>query len=227
MGRCYEFGVTVEDGCDHAMVVSAEGGVCECSECGASCRGRFTGCEAVLARPGHVPIAAPRHLVDSHRPRSETVPLLAADPSPGGALAPSMAAEAPGHVPARSDAMAALETLPKTVEALGEAIDALGDELRQRDDDLTAVFDRLSSAYERVARELASDRNARDRLVAAVEDLSRRVDALDADGDRDRDRDVLALRLRLGRRRRQSEPATDVTSSAPVAPVARLPLREA
>lgn len=59
MGRCYEFGVVIHEGCEHTMVVSPEGGACLCGSCGASCTGRFRGCDAVLALPGHIPIAAP------------------------------------------------------------------------------------------------------------------------------------------------------------------------
>ncbi len=59
MGRCYEFGVEIHAGCEHAMVVTAEGGACECKVCSTVCPGRFAGCAAVVAIPGRVPPSAP------------------------------------------------------------------------------------------------------------------------------------------------------------------------
>ncbi|MGI8685799.1 MAG: hypothetical protein ACR2MO_12065 [Acidimicrobiales bacterium] len=59
MGRCYEFGVEIHAGCEHAMVVTAEGGACECNVCSTVCPGRFAGCAAVVAIPGRVPPSAP------------------------------------------------------------------------------------------------------------------------------------------------------------------------
>lgn len=41
------------------MVVSGEGGSCECASCGSRCPGRFAGCAAVVAVPGRVPPSAP------------------------------------------------------------------------------------------------------------------------------------------------------------------------
>lgn len=60
MGRCYEFGAVVVSGCDHPMVVVAEGGACACTECAAFCRGKFSGCPDIVARPGYVPVLAPK-----------------------------------------------------------------------------------------------------------------------------------------------------------------------
>src|SRR5688572_23223867 len=64
MGRCYEFGVAVAEGCEHAMVVTPEGGACQCRGCGVRCEGRFPGCAAIVAIPNRVPPAA-RTLVAS------------------------------------------------------------------------------------------------------------------------------------------------------------------
>ena len=59
MGRCYEFGVVIAEGCDHVMVVPAEGGKCVCSGCGTDCLGRFNGCASIISQPGYVPLLAP------------------------------------------------------------------------------------------------------------------------------------------------------------------------
>src|SRR5689334_18886917 len=59
MGRCYEFGASIADGCEHAMQVGPEGGYCRCTGCGTRCEGRFHGCAAILARPGYKPVGAP------------------------------------------------------------------------------------------------------------------------------------------------------------------------
>src|SRR5689334_10238395 len=60
MGRCYEFGVSIADGCEHAMAVADEGGYCHCTACGSRCDGRFRACAEVVAKPGYVPVAAPK-----------------------------------------------------------------------------------------------------------------------------------------------------------------------
>ena len=47
MGWCQEFGVQIEDECDHLMVASYDS--CSCAECGVVCRGKFPGCATVWA----------------------------------------------------------------------------------------------------------------------------------------------------------------------------------
>src|SRR5947208_2289691 len=89
MGRCYEFGVAVVEGCEHAMVVSAEGGACQCSVCGAHCPGRFEGCEAIVAVPGRVPPLAPEWSTAACR--GEAMPV--APPPTNGSSAPSTVQE--------------------------------------------------------------------------------------------------------------------------------------
>lgn len=59
MGRCYEFGAAIHAGCERAMIVTAEGGACECDVCGTLCPGRFSGCAEVVAIPRRVPPSAP------------------------------------------------------------------------------------------------------------------------------------------------------------------------
>jgi hypothetical protein len=178
MGRCYEFGVSIDEACDHAMVVAPEGGACVCATCGSSCTGRFTGCAAILAKPGHVPLAAPRRLVDlPHAAGRVTVPLRPPAPEPEERSDPTPTV--PTSQPILTEAIDRLDKLPALVESMGGGIDALREELRQRDDELLSVFERLAEAYDRVARELAADRAARDRLVATIGDLSARLEALE------------------------------------------------
>jgi hypothetical protein len=59
MGRCYEFGAVIGEGCGHAMVVSDEGGHCVCPVCQVTCPGKFNGCAGIVAQPGYVPLSAP------------------------------------------------------------------------------------------------------------------------------------------------------------------------
>lgn len=59
MGRCYEFGPQIVEGCRHAMVVAEDGSACACPKCGAHCTGRFNACGTILAQPGHIPPGAP------------------------------------------------------------------------------------------------------------------------------------------------------------------------
>ena len=59
MGRCYEFGVSIDPTSEHAMVVAPEGGYCVCPSTGAVCRGRFAGCSDIVNQPGRVPPNAP------------------------------------------------------------------------------------------------------------------------------------------------------------------------
>ena len=59
MGRCYEFGVSIDPTSEHAMVVAPEGGRCVCPRTGAVCHGRFAGCANIVKQPGRVPPNAP------------------------------------------------------------------------------------------------------------------------------------------------------------------------
>jgi hypothetical protein len=66
MGRCYEFGVAVHEGCEQAMVVPPEGGKCVCPTCEVECLGKFEGCEAVISRPFYIPPSAPEWARPDH-----------------------------------------------------------------------------------------------------------------------------------------------------------------
>ncbi len=65
MGRCYDFGVSIDASSERAMVVAPQGGLCICPSSGASCPGRFAGCAAILNQPGRVPPNAPSWAVEA------------------------------------------------------------------------------------------------------------------------------------------------------------------
>ena len=64
MGRCYDFGVSIDPSSERAMVVAPEGGRCVCPSSGAVCVGRFAGCSQILSQPGRVPPNAPAWALD-------------------------------------------------------------------------------------------------------------------------------------------------------------------
>src|SRR5687768_4144955 len=138
MGRCYEFGAVIHEGCDHAMVVSPEGGACVCGTCGVACTGRYSGCEAILAIPGHVPLAAPRR-----KDASTRVALSARAAAPGTSPLPP---------PVASALLAMPDTQPQPVEELdlpklAEVVDMF--------EELLARPDRTLDALSQLRRELA------------------------------------------------------------------------
>ncbi len=64
MGRCYDFGVSIDASSERAMIVAPEGGHCICPSSGATCSGRFSGCTDILSQPGRVPANAPSWSLD-------------------------------------------------------------------------------------------------------------------------------------------------------------------
>jgi len=64
MGRCYDFGVSIDASSERAMIVAPEGGQCICPSSGATCSGRFSGCTDILSQPGRVPANAPGWSLD-------------------------------------------------------------------------------------------------------------------------------------------------------------------
>ena len=193
MGRCYEFGVVIEEGCDHAMVVSPEGGACVCAGCGAGCTGRFGGCSAILAMPGHVPLAAPKGSLDGQA-RPQGVPLRAVsatgEAGPVRPLAmpevPDAPERAPEHVvpdglplPRLAEVVDMFEELLARPDRTVDALAQLRRELEKRDEELLAAFDRLADAHSRIGEELAADREVRDRMVAVIEQLTDRLAAVE------------------------------------------------
>lgn len=188
MGRCYEFGAVVHEGCGHAMVVTDAGGACGCAVCGALCEGRFKGCAQVVAQPGYVPVSAPAWA----RPGAEVdpaVPPAATPPSRrrNGSSVPSEVAPPTWRVSTTEPL--GVELLPSQPASIrradrpGErpdraagAIEVLQRQLQERDVELAEAFGRLSDAYTALTEELAFEREARVRLVNAVHDLSTRID---------------------------------------------------
>src|SRR5687767_5793398 len=96
MGRCYEFGVSLHDDCEQAMVVPSEGGHCICASCGADCPGQFNACGAVVAQPGYVPVTAPDWAKPGHRRARPT-----AVPPPVPSARPAIDAQEDPRLPAR------------------------------------------------------------------------------------------------------------------------------
>lgn len=141
MGRCYEFGVSIHDGCEHAMVVAAEGGHCECQVCATSCPGRFSGCAQVVARPGYVPLLAPRLPLPSAPPPASTVPVAVA-PRPVEA---NGSAEATPSPPAPSGAVSLVQDLLEELRRQR----ATNDEMRST---MAELGERLGSLERALAR---------------------------------------------------------------------------
>ena len=130
MGRCYEFGVVVREGCDHAMVVPGEGGRCECAACGASCPGRFPGCAAIVSRPGYVPVLAPAWALaaPAAAPAPEALPAAGGEGQTGeGRVLESLRA-------AYDDLAAQVRALAEAQRFLADAIAAVEAKLAVHDD---------------------------------------------------------------------------------------------
>ena len=174
MGRCYEFGVPVGDGCEHPMVVAADGSACVCSGCGTVCKGRFKGCAAILARPGYVPVAVAAGPAASAAAADVAA---AAPPVVAVAVVPDPLPTEPDEpdVPALAEVRSLLEAMLDRPERTSDAVEALRHELRTRDAALGEAFERLILSYDRLMEEVVADRHARERLVDAVGQLSDRL----------------------------------------------------
>lgn len=180
MGRCYEFGVAVQDGCEHAMVVVAEGGACACSECGAHCTGQFNACSQIVSMPGYVPVGAPRTGRDEATAKSSVPaapqPAPTLDPPRVPALreppTPAMGAEI-------ANVRSMLEALLDRPDRTADAVQAISHELAVRDEELADAFGRLTAAFERIGEQITADREAREQVVQAVRALADRIDSLE------------------------------------------------
>jgi len=163
MGRCYEFGVPVVDGCEHAMVVVAEGGACACSACGAHCLGKFAGCADIVAQPGYVPSTAPAGLVPSADRNLLPIPNRPASPPPTD-LAPdtsttdlevsrALLVAVQSELDAVRAHLHALLDRPVGAgrEEVLDAIERVRAELDARDAELRAAFDEVVAHYGRMA----------------------------------------------------------------------------
>jgi hypothetical protein len=194
VGHCYEFAVSIDASCDHAMRVSDDGGACVCPTCGAHCEGRFAACAGILEEPGYVPLTAPAwavELVDRPtdlRPREAT----AHAPTP---------VDGPDHSPPVDDALVAAID-----RAVRDAVADVGSTLRsQLLGELLSASDDLRQdalgAVDQVRRELA------DRHKELRDQLDRL--SLDQETDRETTRAVVEgldrVARRLARRTTQRE----------------------
>ena len=182
MGRCYEFGAIIHEGCDHAMVVSSEGGTCVCNTCGSSCPGRFSGCGSILAQPGYVPVLAPRWATDPSVERPAHASTLVLDtpaPTTSTANATNGVAKAEVVAPAQQQVriLELLESMSRSDE-VQELFTELRESLQGRDVELAQTFERLEKAYERMTETVAEVADQQQRLFNALAALEGRVDTL-------------------------------------------------
>jgi hypothetical protein len=179
MGRCYEFGVAVVDGCEHVMTVGPQGGHCGCSQCGARCEGRFRACAAILATPGYVPVASP----PSPRPASQTPASAVVSSSPAPARKarfslfggpPEEEAGANDHAVAEFRSMLA-NLLDRHERALA-AIESIDATVGARDVELIAAFNRLTQAYAELTAEVQAGHEELSELATMVVRLAARLE---------------------------------------------------
>lgn len=156
MGRCYEFGVSISDGCEQAMFVPAEGGRCECSGCGAPCHGQFRGCSAIISKPGYMPAIAPKWARGPRPIATATRPIPDGD---------TMSAQAPVPAPTAVPAPTLEEILPLIDASIRQAFAA-------RDHELVEALARLGNALGQARRDLAAEQQA-------IADVTRRIEALE------------------------------------------------
>jgi hypothetical protein len=196
MGQCYEFGITIKEGCGHAMRVPTKTGACICPTCKARCEGRFEACERIVSQKGYIPVMAPQWAVDCTEPPAVEVALprrgqvpTAAIPEAGDppvddaaelvrveiaaakaeltAMVERAVAERPGEGPA-PDFSAEIASAIETAQS--RLVDALRVQLlKALQPAVVALRDEMLGAVDEVRREL-SDRDKE--LVDAYERLS-------------------------------------------------------
>jgi hypothetical protein len=149
MGRCYEFGVLVGEGCQHAMVVPASGGRCECEACGVACTGKFAACASILAQPGYVPATAPAWALQKGEGTAAT-----------GAGSRSLGS---GTASASGPEVAA-------------AVDGLAARLDERLAELTRRIDALAADVTRLQHPVDQQAAALEAAVAALDEAVKRLD---------------------------------------------------
>ena len=199
MGRCYEFGVSIDPSSELAMVVAPEGGHCVCPSTGATCRGRFAGCTEIISQPGRIPPNAPEwslgagqgqlqaqpasqpvfvqtmpsQTVPSQTVPSQTVPAEA--PPPVAQHTPAPAGGFHGALAAAEDRSVvrnndtALADMRATLEALTDEVAKL------RNRPQSATIEDLAEAVVILRNEAVSDNGAEEFLA-----LGDQVDALTA-----------------------------------------------
>jgi hypothetical protein len=177
MGRCYEFGVAIGDGCEHAMVVSDGGGACGCAACGATCGGRFRSCAEVTSTPGYIPLAAPAW---AHPGGTGVMPVPESPLQQGFPASRRPTAET-AAVPVASlgddvtRIHTSLDRLAVRQERTAAEVAGIDRDLLRRDRDLAARLEGLARSIEETRLELRSLRESTADLVAAVAALSART----------------------------------------------------
>ena len=161
------------------MAVSQAGGFCECRECGATCPGRFRACADVVARPGYVPVTAPKLRSEPDaavalRPTPLRMPEVVPRPEITGRVEPKTAASTEV-----AEVRSLLEELISRPDRAVSAIEALNHAMAARDEELLATFERLTEAYRALTEEVRGDHEARRELAAAVDRLAERMNALE------------------------------------------------
>ena len=201
MGHCYEFGVTIKDGCGHAMRVPTKTGACVCPTCNARCEGRFEACARIVSKKGYVPATAPKWAIDCTEPPKikappprrtmVAAPVVAADSTPSsddaGLLRPELdtakaVADAVEQAQTRLiDALRAelLQSLQPSIAALREelltSVDEVRRELADRDKELVSAYDRLSASFSQLAEGAGVDRGTDKAVVEGLARVARRV----------------------------------------------------
>lgn len=178
MGRCYEFGPVIGAGCEHTMVVPSSGGRCECPNCGVICEGRFSGCAAVIAKPGYVHALAPPSARQLHA--VETVQPAHAVAESGLAVEVASPDEpsANGHALDHVGDAAAVHMAPDVRRFLSE----LRTMLDARDTELVDTFTRLEEAYTTLVKkvdEVHEGQRRIEELLVALEPQIGRSDTVD------------------------------------------------
>jgi hypothetical protein len=177
MGQCYEFGVTIKEGCGHAMRVPTEAGACVCPTCKARCEGRFEACARIVSEPGYVPVTAPRWAIDCTEPPETEAPLprRATASGPGFAAAP----DAPG------DEVGTLRTVAWPRIPGRARPDAPGDEVGTLRTEIDAAKAELLALVKQMVGNRAPDSGTDPEFPAVIADAveqaqSRLIDSLRA-----------------------------------------------
>jgi len=200
MGRCYEFGTSIVEGCDHAMVVTSTGGACVCVRCQTLCGGRFGGCTAIIAEPGRIPAYVPAWALDPDASALAPVAIGrardridVAPPSPASSNGMALYSNGQSAPPAaeRDPAllMAAIDRFARDIASVRAHLDGFDASVQAKLDGLDASvqgkLDSLDEAITRIATEkpkrlslLSRDAGAPnvDELTAAVLELQSHVD---------------------------------------------------
>ena len=158
MGRCYEFGVLVGEGCEHAMVVPGSGQRCECATCGVTCTGKFAACETIIAKPGYVPATAPPWAL-----RVGSFPEVPARAS--GGVVGRETGSGPGSPKAGSD----------PADLVG-AIEGVAKQLAEHDVELATRLDALAGEVAELQRRVSLQESALQAVLTRLAGIERKLD---------------------------------------------------